>query len=196
MTDRSWILHDHARDLIGRAIYRDDWIGGLTAEEIELLNSEYGPKRWPRPNGASGYFNVINPCPPGQREKLDAALGRDQRMIMQLSTVLEWLDQNGLGALQKGYSKQVLDAAIATIRSPSPSQDRPLGAGKRGPVRGTIARYEEDDRSKFPQMRHLIAQGLSPTAAAFQLADQLKGDNTTLESRATRLRKLFQAEDR
>jgi len=185
------ISHNDARELVGRAIYRDDWIGSLTAEEVELLNGEFGPKRRPRPNGASGYFEIVSPCPKGLRHKLDAAIGRDRRMIVQLTTVLEWLDQNGLGALKSRYPRASLESAIAT--AVSTDRERPTSTGKRGPVKGTIARYADHDRSMFPQMKRLIDQGTSVTAAASQLADQLEGGGTP-ESKATRLRKLFQEE--
>jgi len=193
MTGSEWISHNDARELVGRSIYRDDWIGSLTADEIELLNGQYGPKRYPRPPGSSGYFEVIAPCPtPALGRKIDAAIGRDRRMIVQLTTVLEWLDQSGFAALEKRYPRSHLQAAVAEI-APSTLHARPAGVGKRGPVKGAIARYAEDDRSLFPQIRRLIDQGFSPTAAAEQLADRLKGGGT-LESKATRLRKLFMAE--
>jgi hypothetical protein len=186
------MLHNDAREFVGRAIYRDDWIGALEREEEELLYGEFGPKRFPR-HGASGFFEVIQPCPKRLRGKLDAVIGRDRRMIVQLTTVLEWLDQNGFAALEKQYLRGPLQEAVAKIK-PSTSHARPPGVGKRGPVKGTIARYAEHDRSMFPQMKRLIYEGFSPTAAAEKLADQLKGTNTTKQSKATRLRRLFQAE--
>jgi hypothetical protein len=193
MSRSEWISHNDARELVGRALYRNDWIGGLTKEDIDLLNGEFGPKRLPRPNGASGFFEIIKPCPNDLRRKLDAAIGRDRRMIVQLTTVLEWLDQNGFAALEKQYPRSRIELAVTKIVPPT-SHQRPPGFGKRGPVKGTIARYAEHDRSMFPQMKRLIDEGFSPTAAAEQLADQLKGSNTSRESKATRLRKLFQAE--
>lgn len=195
MTEQDWISHNDARELIGRAIYRDDWIESLTAEEVEILN-KYGPRRRPRPSGASGYFEIIAPCPKGFRNKLNAAIGRDRRMIVQLTTVLEWLEENSFGAVKDKYSRKSIEsAAVSIVRAPT-KQDRPPSAGKRGPVKGSIARYAEHDRSMFPQMRWLIEQhGMSATGAALKLADQLKGDNTSRESKATRLRKLFQTEN-
>lgn len=191
-----WISHNGAREIVGKAFYRKDWIGSLTADEVELLYGQYGPKRYPRPPGSSGYFEVIAPCPtPELGRKMDAAIGRDRRMIVQLTTVLEWLDQNGFPVLEQRYLRISLEHAVAKIATPAP-QARPQGAGKRGPLKGTVARYAEHDRSMFPQMKWLIDQGLTPTAAAEQLADQLKGPNTTEQSKATRLRKLFQAEGR
>jgi hypothetical protein len=116
-------------------------------------------------------------------------------MIVQHTTVLEWLDKNGFEVLKRQYLRSRLELAVAKIAPPT-SHQRPPGAGKRGPVKGTIARFAEHDRSMFPQMRRLIAQGMSQSEAALQLADQLKpfGLTTTCESKATRLRKLFQAE--
>jgi hypothetical protein len=196
MSGAEWISHNDARVLVGRAFYRDDWIGALKREEKDLLYGDFGPKRLPRPDGASGFFEIIQPCPTkGLRPKLDAAIGRDRRMIVQHTTVLEWLDKNGFEVLKRQYSRSRLELAVAKIALPT-SHQRPPGAGKRGPVKGTIARFAEHDRSMFPQMRRLIDEGMSRWEAALQLADQLKpfGSMTTSESKATRLRKLFQAE--
>lgn len=191
MVEAASISHNDARELVGKALYGEDWIGSLTAAEIELLHGQHGPKRHPRPKGSSGYFEIIARCPsPALARKLDQAIGRDRRMIIQSTTVLEWLDQSGFPALAKQYSRSDLSKAIAEIAA--------LGAiatprGKRGPVKGSIARYAEDDRSKFPQMKRLMDGGLSMTAASEALADQLKGGGTRA-SRATRLRRLFQQE--
>jgi hypothetical protein len=204
MSTSEWISHNDAREIIGRAIYRDDWIGSLTEEEIEILTGDFGPKRFPRPNGARGVFEIIDPCPKDFRNRLDAALGRDRRMHVQLGTVLEWLDKNRFGALEEKYPRAALESAAAQIPPPSTTLRTP-DAGTRGPIKGTIARFAEHDRSMFPQMKRLIDEGkrlidegMSATEAALQLADQLKppGPTTTLESKATRLRKLFQAEGR
>jgi hypothetical protein len=196
MSKSEWISHNDARELVGRAFYRDDWIGGLAKEDIDLLHGDFGPKRWPRPNGEAGFFEVIPPCPKGLRDKLDAAIGRDRRMIVQLMTILEWLDQNGFAALDKQYPRRALEHAAAKIESPAPHA-RPPGVGKRGPVKGVIARHVKNDRSMFPQMQRLIDEGHNPAAAAELLADtdQLTGGGTK-QSKATRLRKLFQAEGR
>ena len=197
MSEADWIPHNDARELVGKAIYRNDWIGSLTADETEVLYGEYGPKRHPRPPGSSGFFEVIQPCPKDLRDRLDAVIGRDRRMIVQQTTILEWLDQSGFGALKAKYLRASLEAAIANITPTSTDLGRAPNAGKRGPVKGTIARYAEDDRSMFPQMQRLIDEGNSPSAAAELLAHQfqLKGHGTK-ESKATRLRKLFQAESR
>ena len=192
MSRSEWVSHNEAREIVGRAFYRDDWIGGLDQQDIDLLNGEFGPKRMPRPNAAAGFFEVIRPCPKKLRSKLDAAIGRDRRMIVQLTTVLEWLDQNGFPALEKRYLGAPLQSAVAGM-APANASTRAPSAGKRGPIKGTISRYVEQDRSMFPQMTRLIDEGMSPTAAALKLADHLKGGGAP-ESKASRLRKLFQRE--
>lgn len=191
MAEAAWISHNDARQLVGKALYREDWIGALTAGETELLYGEQGPKRHPRPRGSSGFFEIIAPCPsPAMAQKLDAVIGRDRRMIIQLTTVLEWLDQSGFPALAHRYPRKDLERAVDAIATTVPVAS---ARGKRGPAKGSIARFAADDRSKFPQMKRLMDEGLSASAAASALADQLKGGGT-LASRATRLRKLFQAE--
>jgi hypothetical protein len=194
MSEGDWISHNDARKLVGKAIYRNDWIGSLTADEGELLYGEYGPKRHPRPPGSSGFFEVIEPSPtPALGRKIDAVIGRDRRMIIQETTVLEWLDRSGFPALDKRYSKTNLERAIAAIHAPPAAV--PQSRGKRGPVKGVIARHAENDRSMFPQMQRLINEGHTPSAAAELLADtDLLTGGGTKQSKATRLRKLFQAE--
>jgi hypothetical protein len=196
MSEAEWISHNDARELVGKAIYRNDWIGSLTADETDLLYGEYGPKRHPRPTGSSGYFEVIARAPtPELGRKVDAVIGRDRRKIVQETTVLEWLDQSGFPALKARYPKTRLVEAVSAIdATPAPA---PPSRGKRGPAKGTIARHVENDRSMFPQMRRLIDEGHSPDAAAKILADtgQLTGGGTNT-SKATRLRKLFLKESR
>jgi hypothetical protein len=194
MSEADWISHNDAREIVGKAIYRNDWIGSLTADETEVLYGKYGPKRHPRPSGSSGYFEVIARAPtPALGRKMDAVIGRDRRKIIQETTVLEWLDQAGFPALEARYPKTRLIQAVAAIDA-SPAAEPP-SRGKRGPVKGSISRHADHDRSMFPQMRRLIDEGHSPSAAAELLADtgQLTGGDIN-KSKATRLRKLFQAE--
>jgi hypothetical protein len=192
MSGPDWISHNDAREFVGKAIYREDWIGSLSADEAKLLYGEHGPKRHPRPPGSSGYFEVIARAPtPELARKIDAVMGRDRRKIIQETTVLEWLDRSGFPALEPRYRKSNLERAIAVIDASPAAAPQPRG--KRGPVKGSISRYADHDRSMFPQMKRLIDQGMSMTAAAEQLGPHLKGGGT-LESRATRLRKLFQQE--
>jgi hypothetical protein len=95
MNPSDWISHNDARELVGKAIYRNDWIGSLTAGETKLLYGKYGPKRHPRPSGSSGYFEVIERAPtPEMGRKIDAVIGRDRRKIIQETTVLEWLEDS------------------------------------------------------------------------------------------------------
>jgi hypothetical protein len=65
---------------------------------------------------------------------------------------------------------------------------------RRGPSKGSVSRYAAADRKFFPRMRKLIAKGETVAAAALACGNHLKGGGT-LESRATRLAKLFRREN-
>jgi hypothetical protein len=83
---------------------------------------------------------------------------------------------------------------------PAPEQPPPTPGlnekpRRRGPPKGTVSRYAADDRKFFPRMRKMIEKGESVQAAALACADKLKGGNTALASKATRLAKLYRAEN-
>lgn len=63
---------------------------------------------------------------------------------------------------------------------------------RKGPKPGTVKRFEESDRSLFPEIVRLIHAGTPMTAACRKIADENKlAGPATNESKADRLRKLF-----
>jgi hypothetical protein len=65
---------------------------------------------------------------------------------------------------------------------------------RRGPKKGSIARYAESDRKHFPIIRKLMGDGATLNEAVKSLAGKLSGIGTK-SSRAARLAKLFSEEN-
>jgi hypothetical protein len=71
---------DHA----GPVFFGSDWIDRLKPSDAKIL-AKFGPKPFGQPRQS------IKPCPPASRAKLDRALGRDMRLVIQRATVLDWI---------------------------------------------------------------------------------------------------------
>jgi hypothetical protein len=71
---------DHA----GPVFFGADWIDRLKPNDAKIL-AKFGPKPFGGPRQS------IKPCPPRWRTKLDHALGRDMRLVIQRATVLDWI---------------------------------------------------------------------------------------------------------
>lgn len=61
----------------------------------------------------------------------------------------------------------------------------------KGPAPGTVDRYGESDRARFPEVEALMKAGKTLTAATTEIGPTLEGPATP-ESKAKRLRDLFQ----
>ena len=61
----------------------------------------------------------------------------------------------------------------------------------RGPTPGTVDRYGESDRARFPEIEALMKAGKTLTAATIEIGPTLEGPATP-ESKARRLRERFQ----
>jgi hypothetical protein len=75
--------------------------------------------------------------------------------------------------------------------------ENPVTKQRRGPKPGTLRRFASSDRALFDELEQLMGKELSLTAAARELAKdgKIKGVGiSTLESRATRLAKLYREE--
>jgi hypothetical protein len=75
-------------------------------------------------------------------------------------------------------------------------RQRGLAPGKRGPRQNTTG-YQASDRKLFPCMRKLIKNGdaRSPYSAALLLANDIRGRNSSPESKAKRVSKLYRREN-
>jgi hypothetical protein len=88
---------DEMRQRVARLIFGDDWIGGLTDEQYELLRA-HSPKAQPivRSDGSTVHVEHVKRCPTRIAEKLDRAIGRQARMGAQYVTVDSWIEDQGL----------------------------------------------------------------------------------------------------
>jgi hypothetical protein len=84
------------RELVGRAIYKRDWLGGVSKADWLLIEGPYGIKQRRTPTAAGIYPSEIARCPRAKAAKLDRALGRYARVAAQYSTVDSWLEDHGL----------------------------------------------------------------------------------------------------
>jgi hypothetical protein len=99
MTDH--VSLNEMRERVARLIYADDWIGGLTDAEYELLREYVAPRTELRCDGAIVY--LVEPCPVAKRDRLDRAIGRQSRMEAQSFTVEEWLQDRGVPITRPAY---------------------------------------------------------------------------------------------
>jgi hypothetical protein len=85
-----------------------------------------------------------------------------------------------------GWTNIVVECGLVPPLAKAPTQ-----RGSRGPARGAVARYDEDDRKLFPEIEQLVGQKhMSVSAAALTLADKLQGGGTP-KSKAKRLASLY-----
>jgi hypothetical protein len=148
------VSRDEARTLIGKMLFGSDWIAGLTKEQLELLNSDFGPKR-KAVFQAGVMVNTIDiyerACPPEHRERFNVAVGYSERMRLQGTTVDDWIETvAGLDCTQMYFQRVDLDRAMAQYRD---LQAGPVnGAGRRGPAPAKRDRVAE-------AMKDAIAKG-------------------------------------
>jgi hypothetical protein len=85
MSDRETRLTlTEAIDRAGPVLFGADWIDRLKPKDAKIL-AEFGPKPFGQPRQS------IGPCPREWAVKLDRAMGRDARLVVQRTTVLDWI---------------------------------------------------------------------------------------------------------
>jgi hypothetical protein len=85
--------------------------------------------------------------------------------------------------------------SLCITRWPATSELLPLAKKRRGPVRGTVARYAAADRNLFHEISSLVNKGLSLTGAIKSLENERKLEGWgTAESRIRRVMRLYQKE--
>jgi hypothetical protein len=108
---------DEMRERVARLMFGDDWIGGLTDEQYELLRA-HAPAARPvvRSDGLTNYLEHVKCCPVSIADKLDRAIGRQARMGAQYVTVDSWIQDHGLpvgAADRKSFNAKAQDSAAA-----------------------------------------------------------------------------------
>jgi hypothetical protein len=142
-----------AINIVGRAIFGDDWAGqlhpqmknkelsraGLSDDDRRLI-AEYGP----RPGKRGGL--TIEPCPPAQRAGRDRALSKLHRGDGQRGAAMDWLIDHGLRDHGKGYEQ---DAVMAALKLDPPiTAARGRGKPPIYEVLGAQMRNEVDSRKR------------------------------------------------
>jgi hypothetical protein len=90
------IYLDEMRERVGRAIFHEDWFGGVSDEDWALITGPFGIKQRVRASAAAVNPSEIAPCPRRVANKLDRAIGRAARCDAQYSTVDTWLEDHGV----------------------------------------------------------------------------------------------------
>jgi hypothetical protein len=124
-----------AIDRAGPVLFGADWIDRLKPSQAEIL-AKFGPKPYGRPKQS------IGPCPRDLQDKLDQAIGRDVRLVVQRATVLDWIFSARVMTTLNHCDQAALDRTLARYR--------PAKAGKGAPPRvryQLITRMLEDIRS-------------------------------------------------
>jgi hypothetical protein len=105
---------DHA----GPVLFGADWIDRLKPQDAKIL-AEFGPKPFGRPK------QTIGPCPRRWQAKLDSALGRDARLVVQRATVLDWIFSARVMRSTSHCDMAALDRALARYRPAKVAQGAP-----------------------------------------------------------------------
>lgn len=107
---------DHA----GPVIFGPDWIDRLKPRDAAILE-KFGPKPFGQPKQS------IGPCPRQWQVKLDRAIGRDVRLVVQRATVLDWIFSARVMTSPNHCDPAAIDRAL--------SRYRPTKAGVGAPPR-------------------------------------------------------------
>jgi hypothetical protein len=94
---RTEISLGEMRERIARLIFGNDWIGGLTTDQYEMLQAHAPTARdILRSDGSTIRLDHAKRCSAGIADKLDRALGRRARMSAQYVAVDSWIQDHGL----------------------------------------------------------------------------------------------------
>jgi hypothetical protein len=136
-----------ARLLVAKALYGDDWIGELSNKELKLLTGPNGPQRKRLPNGRT--INIIPRCPPNVRDKLNQAIGRGERAVLQSATAIDVLHDHGFWDVEKVFNLGQFKEFLAKI-SHTKAEVRNRSVGKpRDLIEGVKIKMASDIRGAF-----------------------------------------------
>jgi hypothetical protein len=180
------------RRLSAKAQFGSDWDLRLTEEQEELL-AKYGPVFKPAFDGhvRTGDIEVFRkPCPPHLRRQLDEALGLDRRIRIQNNMIDDLLLSAGFKLTSRVlYESWKVEEVIARYQAQKAAVATPR------PAPGTLKRHADSDRALFDDVKRLMDEGMSLTAATLKLANDNRVAGTGVaESRARRLANLYRAE--
>jgi hypothetical protein len=108
------IAASEARVLAGKVLFGDDWIGELSSADLQILESKNGIKKKTLPNGRA--INIIVPCPRGRRNRLNAAIGRGERAVVQLSTAIDVMHDAGFSHVAEAYDFESFERFLKSFR--------------------------------------------------------------------------------
>jgi hypothetical protein len=125
-------------------LFGDDWIGELSSADLQILESKNGIKRKRLPNGRT--INIIVPCPRGRRNRLDAAIGRGERAVVQLSTAIDVMHDAGFSHLAEAYDFESFERFLRSFRRQQlDGGSNPVGK-PRDKIEDVMRRMESDVR--------------------------------------------------
>jgi hypothetical protein len=162
MDSKTMISHVEAINVVGKALFADNWIGemlfrdkevifpGIATDERTLIE-EYGPRAAVR-GGIT-----IKPCPSATLQaKLERALGRQQLIPAQRGAAADWLFDHGL-AHADGCDSTAIASAIS---GPSTRDVAKIDIGK---ARSAIHRIAPPElMARKDAVRACIERGMIP----------------------------------
>jgi hypothetical protein len=117
--------------MVGRVLFRDDWIGELSKSDTKLLE-EHGPKDI---LSTGDTIEIIARCPTADiAKRVDRALGRHYRMLAQWNTARRWLIEKGPPANFGTYDAGALKRALQRLEKIEPSDLKRRGRGRKASV--------------------------------------------------------------
>jgi hypothetical protein len=108
--------YEQARQQFGRALFKGDWIGDLSANERKAIKL-YVVQRFLPPGRR---IEVVAPLDKNSARRLDLALGRRARMLAQFQYVMDWMDERGFDWRAKTVSAAQVTAALANVSTADP----------------------------------------------------------------------------
>ncbi len=166
-----------ARRLVGKALFGADWIGSLSKKELDLLSGPQGPRRKRLASGRT--INLIPPCSTATlRKRLDLAIGRAERAVLQDATVIDVMHDNGFHDVAEAFDRGRVDRFLKKLGT-GHAELPPRRVGKRPVlIGGIIAKMASDTRAGI-DIESMIGK---------ELADRYGASRGTCEKARTELR--------
>src|SRR5579871_3535182 len=133
------------RDRVARLLFGDDWIGGLSDDEYELLR-EHGPRARKIKRGDGSFIELNHIAKYQGTAKLDRAIGRQVRMEAQFITVDSWIQDSGFPVdPRRAADRSQFNAALRAASKVAQSDVVKRKRGKKAEILPRLVAAMSDD---------------------------------------------------
>jgi hypothetical protein len=154
------------RERVGRAVFGDDWLGGVSQADWELIRGHYGIRHRNEPTAAGIRPLEIKPCPKTIAASLDRAIGRAARADAQYSTVDSWIEDRGLPIDPRiSADRAIFNRILHETRSDSGLTSIPIRRGPKPRILNRIVEQMQNDLSEKKITRSELATFLEKELA-------------------------------